>query len=509
MVPQGPTPGNQALQHSSSFADGTALTAAPAVADALAELLRSEVAAWPQLGLTEHKRRTVRRVFSGRLGGVDAYVKVFRADTIAAKARRLLRRLHKGEREARNLQAARDARLPAVEPLAYGLARDGKELCSFIVTRGVAATPFTLPCEAPLAVSAGALIRRVHDAGLLPGDLHPGNLLVGDDGKPWLCDLTALRRAGDLSLRERAAALAFFCNPADGGPLDPVAKALLRGYAAAGALPDGFRHELARAARQLRATSLRSFGRRSTRSCKHTEAEPRRRATPRWFWFVEDGQDGEQLRAEAAAFDPDLHPPRRTGRRGSVWLCDTVAVKQRDAGKARKLWLAHYWLLFARVPTAPPVALQIDAGQGRVFVRRLPGLDIAAELRADALGSAAVARAARAVGRSVGRLHGHGLRNRDLKLDNLVRVPEDGEVAMVDLDGVTLHSAEDSRGCGRDLGRLLAAWQDAGSPGGPETASRFLRAYVRARRRLLQRPPIARIVSHALRRANEWRRSHG
>ena len=77
---------------------------------------------------------------------------------------------------------------------------------------------------------------------------------------------------------------------------------------------------------------------------------------------------------------------------------------------------------------------------------------------------------------------------------------------MVDLDGVTLHSAEDTRGCGRDIGRLLAAWRDAGEPGGPATPARFLGAYYRARRRLLQDPPIGRITSHAERRAHEWQR---
>lgn len=508
MVPQGPTPGNQALQHSSSFEDGTALTAAPEVAEAAAALLRSDVGTWSQLGLTEQKHRTVRRVFSGRLGEVDVYVKVFRADTIAAKARHALRRRHKGEREALNLQAARDARLPAVQPLAFGLAREGHELCSFLVTRSAEAAPFTLPCDDRVAAAAGSLIRRIHDAGMQPGDLHAGNLLVTSDGDPLLCDLTSLHRVGALSIRARATALAFFCGPVDGGPLDPVARALLAGYTAAGSLTAAFPRELARATRRLRATSLRSFGRRSTRSCKHTEAEPRRRATPRWFWFIGEGRADEQLRAEVDAFTPAAHAPRREGRRGGVWLCDAFAVKEREGGKARKLWLAHYWLLFARVTTPTPLALQLHAGRGQVFVQRIEGPDLAAELRDGAISEADVSEAARALGRAVGRLHGHGLRNRDLKLDNLVRVPGSDEVAMVDLDGVTLHSAEDTRGCGRDLGRLLAAWQDAGEPGGPLTARRFLFAYVRARRRLLQAPPIPRILKHAERRAKEWRRDH-
>lgn len=506
MVPQGPTPGNQALTHSSSFDDGTALTAGPDVAAALAALLKHDVAEWPARGLTELKRRTVRRVYSGQLGEVPVYVKVFRADTIAAKARDALRQRHKGEREAHNLQAALAAGLPTVTPLAHGIARHGDQLCSFVVTRGVDAAPFGFPCDDALAASVGALARQVHDSGFQPGDLHPGNVLVEASDAASLCDLTSLRRVGDLSMRRRAEGLAFFCNPLDGGPLDATARGFLRGYLAAGDMPEGFRAELARATRKLRATSLRSFGRRSERSCRHTDAEPRRRATPRWFWFLGDGGVDDAARGALASFDPADHAPRRSGRRGGVWLCEDYAVKERDAGKARKLWRAHYWLLCAEVPTAAPMALRLQAGRGQVFVRRLSQPDLATELQGGDLSDGAIADAARALGAAVGRMHGHGLRNRDLKFDNLVRDLDRGLVAMVDLDGVTLHSAEDTRGCGRDIGRLLAAWRDAGEPGGPATPARFLGAYYRARRRLLQDPPIGRITSHAERRAHEWQR---
>ena len=158
---------------------------------------------------------------------------------------------------------------------------------------------------------------------------------------------------------------------------------------------------------------------------------------------------------------------------------------------------------------ATPLALRLHAGRGRVFTRRLPLPDLAEELSSGRLDDAAVAAAARSLGAMVGRLHAHGLRNRDLKLENLVRDPEGRGVAMVDLDGVTLHSAEDTRGCGRDLGRLLAAWRAAGSPGGEPTVCRFVRAYARSRRRLLQQPPMQRLLMHAEKRAREWQTSHG
>jgi tRNA A-37 threonylcarbamoyl transferase component Bud32 len=508
MVPQRPTPGNQALTHSSTAAGGADFRAAPEVAEPLAELLRHDVAGWQEHGLTRIKQRTVRRVFRGRLGDTPVHVKVFRADTIAARARDGLRGQGKGEREANHLLQARDAALPAVEPLAHGYAHEGGQPCSFVVTRSVAAVPFAFPCDDASAHAAGVLVRDVHDRGLQPGDLHPGNLLVGERGELWLCDLTSMQRVGELSMRRRAQGLALFCNPIDGGPLDPTTRAFLRGYLSRGAMPDGFRNELARATRQLRATALRSFGRRSSRSCRHTDAEPRRRGQPRWFWFVDDDGVDDPLREVLAGFDPAQHQPRRSGRRGAVWLRDAFAVKDRDAGKARKLWLAHYWLRFARVPTPTPLALRLHGGRGRVFVRRLPSDDLAAELRDGRLDDARIAACAYALGAAVGRLHGHGLRNRDLKFENLVRVDDGAALAMVDLDGVTLHGAEDTRGCGRDLGRLLAAWADSGHPGGDATVQRFIYAYVRIRRQLLQQPPVRRILAHAERRAGEWRKRH-
>lgn len=506
MVPHRPTPGNRALQHSVTARDGADAQACAEVADALANLLQQDVATWTQRGFEQVKLRTVRRVLRGRLGDEQVFVKVFRADTIAARTRAALR-VGKGEREARHLQAAAELGLPAVEPLAFGHALDDGERCSFLVTRAVAGRAFSFPAPAADAAAAGALLRRVHDLGVMPGDLHPGNLLVAERGDGvWLCDPSSLRRVGEPSLRRRAHGLAFFCNGLDGGPLDPAARPLLRAYRDAGApLPDALLVELAGRARQLRATALRSFGRRALRACRDTEAEPRRRGHARWFWHLH-GDTGSR-REQCRAFDPEHATPRRSGRRGAVFVTDTLVVKQRDAGKARRLWTACYLLTYAGVPIAPPVALRLHLGSGLVFHRRLPHDDLRTELAAGTLDAATVAALARRLGRAVGRLHGHGLRNRDLKFENLVRTP-DGELAMVDLDGVTLGSADDTRGCGRDLGRLLAAFRVAGTPGGDDSVRRFVRGYVRARRRLLQSPPIARILRRAEERAGEWRSAH-
>ncbi len=507
MVPHRPTRGNDPLPHSVVVTSGRATaTAVPAIAPALQQLLADDVATWARHGLVAIKQRTVRTVYRGELGGEPVHVKVFRADTLADHVRDLVR-ADRGRREVQNLVHARELGLPVVEPLAHGFAAAGEQRLAFVVTRSREGSPFRFTPAAPATAHAiGALLRGLHDAGERPADLHPGNVVVDPRGEPWLLDLTNVRHGGEPSLADRARALAFFCHELDGGALDPAARDLLRGYVAAGALPDGFRDQLALATRRWRAAALPAFGRRAFRDCRHTELGPRRRGLPRWHWHRLDV--GDALRARCEAFAAAPPPPAKSGRRGGVWHDGELVVKQRDAGKAKRLWRASYWLAFARVPAAPPVALRTFTGTGHVFTRRLANVPLADELARGGLDPGAIATAAHAIGDAVGRLHAHGLRNRDLKLDNLVRDPRTHTVHMVDLDGVRPRAATDTRGLGADLGRLFAAFRAAGAPGGGATVRTFLRAWLRAHRRLLQRPPLRRSLRHAQRRAGEWASAH-
>ncbi len=480
--------------------------ALPAIAAPLRDLLQHDVVDWLQLGFQRCKERTVRSVLRGRLGGIEVHAKVFRADTLADRARDALRR-GRGEREAEHLLAARALGLPAVEALGSGVARDGSQLRSFVVTRTVAgAAPFTFTLTATVQRHVGALLRTIHDLGLDLADLHPGNLVVDDHGQPWLLDLTSMRRAGSLPLRRRAAAMALFCHELDGGALDPAARELLAGYQGAGpALPTGFRRELVLATHRWRARGLSAFGRRATRACRHTELGERRRGAPRWHWHLDDAAAGPELRAACLAFVATPPTAARSGRRGAVWLTDVLAVKQRDRGAARGLWRAAYWLLFAGVTAATPLALCLLPDRGLVFWRRQQGPTLAEAL---ALGTVDPHVAARSLGTSVGRLHAHGLRNRDLKFENLIHDPRTDAVCMVDLDGVRRCRGDDTRGLGADLGRLLAAFTAAGAPGGPGAIRGFVAAYLRAHRRLLRQPPWRRLRRHAERRAREWASAH-
>jgi tRNA A-37 threonylcarbamoyl transferase component Bud32 len=506
MVPHSPSPGNVPLPHSLPVVAGRASAAAvPALAGPLGALLQHDVAQWPAHGLRCEKQRTVRSVFRGDLGGVDVFVKVFRADTLVDRVRDLVR-ADRGQAECRHLAAAAALGLPAVEPLAHGFAVEGGHLRSFVVTRAAAGVPFGFDAPADAQRAAGALLRRLHDGGVLVADLHPGNVLVDGDGAPRLLDLTSVRRGEAASVRDRAGGLARFCNVLDGGALDPAAAELLAGYLAAGAMPPSFRAEVASAARRLRAASLHAFGRRAFRDCAHTQVDVRRRATPRWHWHLPEAT--ASVRAACAAFAQAPGAPLKSGRRGSVWLHGDCAVKDRDAGAARKLWRASYWLAYAGVDAPQPVALRLHAGRGLVFVRRIGARSLADELAAAPPSPpAAVADAAR-LGRSVGRLHAHGLGNRDLKFSNLVRDPATGALAMVDLDGVRRRSATETRGRGADLGRLLAAFDAAGRPGGNPAVRAFLRGYVRAHRGLLQAAPLRRLLLRAAARAGEWRAGH-
>jgi tRNA A-37 threonylcarbamoyl transferase component Bud32 len=259
--------------------------------------------------------------------------------------------------------------------------------------------------------------------------------------------------------------------------------------------------------RTQRNHALAAFGRRATRNCQQTAV-----------LRLEDGAIRSErkdvdpsLRAAAAAFVDGGRPaPTKSGRRGAVWLTGSLAVKQRPAAAAERLFRASYWLEFCDVPTPQPVALHRHRGQGFVATTQVTAPDFATELRAGTLSDGDLVRAARSLGRSVGRLHAHGLRNRDLKFDNLIRDPQDGRVLIADLDGVRRKTPLDHRGRAADLGRVLAAWDD-GHRGDHAVHTLVVRvfwgAYHRALR-CLQTTSNKDLRRRSEARAREWRQSH-
>ncbi len=482
---------------------------APAAGPALADLLARDPGEWQTgCGLRLVKESTVRTVLRGEVGGPGAklhvHTKHFRAGRLSDRARDAARG-PRGQREFAHLLLLRDLGLPAVEPLAAGDCPGSLGASSFLVTRTVpGARPFAFDAGPQVLARAGTLLRHLHDHGLLAPDLHPGNLVLDGTGAPWLLDVTSLRNRGLVELDERARALAFFCLDLPGGACDRAARPIVAAYLAAapGLEAEQLAPLLQQASRHLRWRALAAFGRRAGRPCRHTEVVPRRRGEPRWFLCRSgDATADEGLHAACRAFAEAPPAPHKSGRRGAVWLLPPLAVKQREAAAARRLFRAAYLCQFAGAPCAAPVALRLHRGTGLVFSRAVGRQDLLAELTAGALSPAEQRTAAAQLGSLLGALHAHGLRHRDLKFENLVRDPADGELRVVDLDGLRESRPSDRRGQGHDIGRVLAAWRASGEPGGAPVRAAFLRGYLRARRRHLRPVTDRHLWRQAERRA--------
>ncbi|MEM7204595.1 MAG: lipopolysaccharide kinase InaA family protein [Planctomycetota bacterium] len=499
-----PTPADRPTESDVVHVDGPGLQCLvdANAADALGPWLkRGDPEAWP--GLREVKASRVRRVLQAELaaaaGPLQVHLKLYRAVRLSDRARDALAG-SRAAREFHNLREAQQRRLPCVAALAAGRFTGTFGARSFLLTRTEPGAPVPAgPLGPELGRRVGGLLRTAHDAGLHARDLHPGNLLQRPDGSVVLLDLTSAAFAQALELDERARALAFFCLAMDGGVRDPGARALVQAYEASPELVE----RAAQRGRRLRHRALSAFGRRATRACRHTKTETAPGGVRR-FWHLPTQEWHERARSFLAT--PPT--PAKSGRRGSVRLDEDLVCKERTAAAARRLFRAAYWLDYAGVPCAAPVALCTAMRRGQVVSRRVAGRTLAEEVREGGLSPAQRTRAARHLGEAVGRLHGHGLRNRDLKLDNLVRDPATDEVRMVDLDGIRRRAPDERRGQAADLGRLLAAFRAAGSPGGTATWIAFVRGYTRARRCLLRPIRLRDLLPPIEARASAWASAH-
>ncbi|MBK8979212.1 MAG: hypothetical protein IPM29_25225 [Planctomycetes bacterium] len=377
--------------------------------------------------------------------------------------------------------------LPVVRPLAAGYLRSSppaepglQRAFAVLAPPAGARRLAAIEWDLPLAASLGRLLRAAHDAGMHAPDLRPANLVVDAAGTPLLADGGVLRFAANApETDERADSLAAFCAHLDGGCDAAAARALLDGYGAWPAVVERAR----RHARRLALRRLAAAGRAALRGGRDVEATVEDDGS-RWLVRRDDARTARVREFAAASQRPS---PLREGRRGAVWLLPELVVKQRDAAHGRHLVKAGAWLEFARIPHPQLIAFRSTGRTAWVFSARLAGRDLAARLAlpahaAEALDEVALLAMARDLGTSVGRLHAFGLRNRDLKLDNLVIDPASGRVAMVDLDGVRRRHPLDARGEGRDLGRLLGAWRALGHDHGQRVVRAFWRSYHRARR---------------------------
>jgi tRNA A-37 threonylcarbamoyl transferase component Bud32 len=153
--------------------------------------------------------RTVYRV---ALAGLNVYLKHFKLNDVRARLRQMVRP-PKARMEFDRALGIAARQVPTVVPVGVGVRRDGENAGeSFLVThtldnvcgldvfiestlRTFAATRLTA-VRFQLAGKLGELIGRLHDAGVLHGDLHAANLLIrldpGDEIRLFLIDLHAV-----------------------------------------------------------------------------------------------------------------------------------------------------------------------------------------------------------------------------------------------------------------------------------------------------------------------------
>jgi tRNA A-37 threonylcarbamoyl transferase component Bud32 len=169
--------------------------------------------------LTTIKSGRQRIVYRVDLPEGPVYIKHFLVPDRRAKYRQWVRR-GKGRNEGRRSQFLASIGVPTITPVALGEQRKRKFLFeNYLVTLGVRdATPLdefvqsrlpTLPeplqsrVRRQLAESLATMTARLHNAGLIHQDFHPGNVLVRfeQDAMPELVmiDLDALRRSRNVS----------------------------------------------------------------------------------------------------------------------------------------------------------------------------------------------------------------------------------------------------------------------------------------------------------------------
>ncbi len=145
--------------------------------------------------------------------GLDVHVKHYHPADARSRARSMLR-ASKARAEAERTREAAARGVPTLEILAFGEASAGTGARgSYLVTRTLdGARPLSaylegeLPLFAParrtrirrrLAVALGELLARMHGAGVVHADLHPGNLLLrlrpDDEPDLYVIDLFAVR----------------------------------------------------------------------------------------------------------------------------------------------------------------------------------------------------------------------------------------------------------------------------------------------------------------------------
>jgi len=492
------------------------------------------------------KKGPHRVVYRADLPEGAVYVKHFLVPGVRAKIRQWFRR-GKGRNEGKRTRFLTAIGVPTITPIALGEQRKHRFLFeNYLVTPAIPdAVPLDVFVESrlpalpepgrarvrhALAASLAVLTARLHDAGFVHQDFHPGNILVriGSDGHPALTmiDLDALRvcrRIGPSDARQNLALLNhYFWLRSNRADRHRFVRAYLRARVTPPPDPRGFARGIERATRAWAEKLWRRWGKRCQGTNKYFKT-----LTGVHAWAVAS-RDLDRGDVRALLADPDApfrrensvtlkesrtavvaettmnvggRPVRviykrfnrkkwldplltyfRPSRAWQAWQagqhlqCRAVPTPQNLAylARSRSFWedplfwyLPHETYLITR-KAEPAVTLSDYARQV------LPGMDPGARRER-------ISRLTLALSRLLRTLHERSLSDRDLKTANILIVGDPDaatvELQLIDLVGVRLiHPLPDHRRV-QNLARLHLSLRDV--PGRTRTdALRFLRAYL-------------------------------
>ena len=455
-----------------------------------------------QQPLTAVKHNLQRTVYTGEaVGGV--HVKWLRANTPRAKLRDWLRG-PKAKLEFEKLQALRALNIPCPVPLAWGVAVGPEGRSTALITRTVLdAIPLEAVLLGPLspqrrrglARGLGAYFARLHAAGVMHPDPHPGNILMCE-GDFVLLDAHAVafhapgQREANLVLWNR-----WFQLRSTATDRLRFWRAYQRG------LPND---SLSLHAADIEAKTLRSNLRFWQRRLKrYTGMNRQCQPVDVGVWR------GHRLADVPQGVVALLHHPEPAGifnagapgellkdspsscvmRLPGGLIAKLFRTKKRFAGSkslfrrtaAVRTWLNGLSLLDRGLPTARPLLMiqRYRSGFAAEAIAVFQEIPDAMELQEYAAGASEeqLRRTAVAVGQLLRTMHQRGVSQRDLKASNILVCPETAGLFLIDLVGVTLHghSVRDAIRK-RDLARLSASF--TGGTLRRAHKLRFLRSYL-------------------------------